>query len=321
MSRGSETGVALDPDIVHEAAVWLMQLHSGEITETERDVWLQWRHRSEVHECAWQRAERLMQTTGGIPAVIGTRTFERMGRGSRRHALKLLSAAMLAGPAVWVAYRASPWHDGSADAHTAIGEQREWVLEDGTRLLLNTDSAVDLHFDAQQRRVRLRRGEIFVATAQDPTQRPFWVETPQGRVRPIGTRFSVRRYDDQTGVAVFSGEVEVEPLNGGTHRVRAGEQRAFSAASMDLSTADVMLSDAWTRGLLVADELPLAELVAELARYRPGILRCDPAIADLRISGVFQLADPDQVLTLLSQTFPVKVDTRLRWWVTLRPRG
>jgi transmembrane sensor len=73
-----------------------------------------------------------------------------------------------------------------ADYRTAIGEQREIILADGTRLWLNTASAINVYFNARERRIQLVTGEIFIATAKD-TRRPFQVDTAQGQLRALGT--------------------------------------------------------------------------------------------------------------------------------------
>jgi len=77
---------------------------------------------------------------------------------------------------------------------------------------------------------------------------------------------------------------------------------------------------AWTRGQLVAERMRLADFIDQLARHRPGVLRCDPAVAELPISGVFPLADTDRVLAALSEALPVQVRTVTPYWITVAPR-
>jgi transmembrane sensor len=73
-------------------------------------------------------------------------------------------------------------------------------------------------------------------------------------------------------------------------------------------------------GALVADEMRLADFLAELGRYRRGVLRCDPALADLRFSGVFPLNDTAAILAMLPQSLPVRVRTFSPYWVHLEKR-
>jgi transmembrane sensor len=75
---------------------------------------------------------------------------------------------------------------------------------------------------------------------------------------------------------------------------------------------------AWTDGMLVASGMRLADFLAELSRHRPGYLGCDPAIAGLRVSGTYPLADTDRILDTLRTTLPVEIHFRTRYWVTVR---
>jgi len=73
------------------------------------------------------------------------------------------------------------------------------------------------------------------------------------------------------------------------------------------------------KGQLIADNQRLSEFLAEVARYRSGIIRVDPAVADLRISGVFQLKNTDQILSSLAGTLPVRISRMTGYWVTVTP--
>lgn len=84
-----------------------------------------------------------------------------------------------------------------AQQRTSIRERRPLRLDDGSQLALNADTALDIRFDSKQRLIQLYRGEMLVKTAQDPTQRPFIVQTGEGRARALDTRFSVRQLAEQ----------------------------------------------------------------------------------------------------------------------------
>ena len=79
--------------------------------------------------------------------------------------------------------------------------------------------------------------------------------------------------------------------------------------------------EAWRRGLLLADNLPLGQLIEELSRYRPGHLACDPAIAGLPVMGSFPLKDTDQALRLLEAALPIRVEKTMDWWVNVAPKA
>ncbi|MEX5590785.1 iron dicitrate transport regulator FecR, partial [Pseudomonas urmiensis] len=73
----------------------------------------------------------------------------------------------------------------------------------------------------------------------------------------------------------------------------------------------------WTEGVLSVQQMPLSEFTAELSRYRPGLLRCAPEVADLKVSGTYQLADTEQILQLLARSLPLRIDYRTRYWVSI----
>jgi transmembrane sensor len=75
--------------------------------------------------------------------------------------------------------------------------------------------------------------------------------------------------------------------------------------------------DAWSKGFFYARNMRLQDFLNELSRYRFGILRCDPAVADLRISGTFQINNTDQILSALPYTLPVSVRYQTAYWVSI----
>lgn len=302
-----------DPALLSEAADWLIALRYGEMSERDTAAFARWRQQSPAHQQAWARAETMLGTFAQLPPQIGPRALRSLPRPGRRTGLGLLGAMLLAPPAGWLAWRQLSWHTWMADARTAIGEQRTLQLADGSQLTLNTASAVDLRFNRDERRIRLLAGEILVLTQADPApqHRPFLVQTPQGTARALGTRFSVRRLDDDTTrVAVFAHAVEVQTVGGASRRLRDGETVDFSAAGTGAVAAVEANAAAWTQGMLVAKNMRLADVLAELARYRAGALRCDPAVANLRLSGALSLRNTEASLATLARSLPLRIERR-----------
>ena len=165
--------------------------------------------------------------------------------------------------------------------------------------------------------VHLRYGEIAIRTAHDSRQRPFRVQTREGTLTALGTAFTVRQFAGGTRLAVQQHAVEVVLPSGSAQRVNAGESLWFTrdrfAALVKLNGGE----DSWIRGVLTFHDAPLSEVVETLARYRSGVLRCDPAVADLRLSGTFPLGDPDAILQVIAQTLPITLRSVTRYWVTL----
>lgn len=302
----------VDRKLLGEAADWIMLLRSHQVGEAERLALEQWRERSPAHQEAWRRAETVMQTFGGVPVDIRGKAVRSLHAMNRRHVLGML---LMAAPVGLIAGRALPWSHWTADAATAKGQRRVMHLADGSTLVLNTQSAIDTAFTQSERRLRLRAGEVLITTGRDSSSsyRPFFVATPHGNIRALGTRFSVRMHDDQTRVIVFEDSVEIVPERGAAVVLRAGEQSAFDASVVHSVVAADVSAAAWEKGMLVAKGRSLADVTTELARYRPGILRCDPSVAALPVSGTFSLDDTDSALRLLASHLPVRIEQGLFW--------
>ena len=311
--------------LVGEAAQWLTRLHSGHFSTADRFALDQWRAQSPAHQHVWRHAEQLGQRFGTVPPAVGKAVLDRTRQSSsRRAALKAVGVLLAVPSATWFTYRLSTQPAWQADHWTATGEQREVSLPDGSQVHLNTHSALSVTFNEEQRMLRHLTGEMLVQTAPDTARvhRPFTVASAQGLMRALGTRFIVRSTaDEHTRLTVLQGAVEITPLNGSSRVViEAGHQAVFSTSSVLGITKAPNGVDAWLNGVLYAEDMRLADFVQELGRYRPGMLRCDPAVADVRVSGAFQLNNTEQVLTLLTQTLPVQLKTRTRFWVTLAAR-
>jgi len=313
----------LDPQLLSEAADWLMTLRYGDDAQKAQAGFDRWRRQSPAHGAAWARAEALLGVFAQVPAGIGRDALQALQRPSRRRGMGMLGALLVAAPAGWLAWRHMPWREWTADVATATGERRSMVLADGSQLVLNTASAVDIVFTAAERRIRLQAGEILVTTHADPspTHRPFVVQTAQGTVRALGTRFGVRRLDEHTTrVAVVEHAVDIRPANGASRVLRAGTQADFEAGGIGPAAAVESSATLWEQGMLLARNMRLADVVAEMGRYRSGVLRCHPAVADLRVSGAVSLADTDAGLALLARSLPLRIEQTTRYWVTVAPR-
>ena len=225
---------------------------------------------------------------------------------SRRRTLKLLGLGLAAGGATLLATQAPPaWH---ADFATATGERRRVALGDGVEMMLNTDSALDV----QGRELLLRAGEVLVDGGQWHLRCRF------ARCEGHQARVLLREWDGYSEIRVERGEVRVV-ASAGQRLLQAGDGLIVSAREMTSLGRGAIDPFAWTRGLLMVSDIRLADFLAEAGRYRKGWLGCDPAVADLHLSGVFRLDEPEVMLRNITHLLPVKVIERTRWWVRVVP--
>lgn len=317
--RADIDGTPVSPDVARQAVAWVVELSAGPPDAALEADWRRWRAANAEHERAWRQVEAIdarLQGLSSAPALAALSTSAL----SRRQLLAMLVATGGAATLLWQGGDKAWLHRFKADHHTAVGERRLQVLADGTQLHLNTDTVVDVAYTSQARVLHLRRGEIRVDTAPDPLSRPFSVVTAHGRVRPVGTRFLVHDQRWAVAVVVLEGAVDLQPEGADvTTRVAAGQQARFDRGGATVPEALRPGAGAWVDGVLVATDT-LGAFVAELARYRPGHLGCDEAVADLRLSGVFPLDDTDAALDTLAATLPVRVRRRSRYWVRIGAR-
>jgi len=298
-----------------EAIERLVQLQSGSSGATERMEFLRWRGQSPAHERAAREAEALW---GALPETRAAEVYRRRARRPRRW-LALAAAACVAAIAVTLALP-EPLAGLYSDYATHTGERRMLELADGSRVWLNSDSALSVDFSPQQRRLRLHSGEALFEVAKDAA-RPFIVEAKGGEVRAVGTRFDVDSRGPQVRVDVTEGVVQVNSAGSEPVRLSAGERLSYRerAAPEPVQPLDLSSASAWQRGKLIFNQRPLGEVLDELERYVPGrIVLTDSALRQHKVSGVFDLKDPDALLKTLERLQPVKV-THMPWLVLIRP--
>lgn len=313
--------MAPGPELLEAAAHWYVALRDADADDPARAAWRRWLDADARHRQAWARMLALQERLGSVPGDLLLPTLRGARQQQRR---RLLTLALLAGGGAsfgW--YAAPPWRVLSAGLRTATGERRTVTLPDGGTLYLNTASAVDIDYGPERRVLRLHQGEVLVQTAPDPAgQRPFEVWTVDGSARALGTRYAVRREPAGTRVAVFQDAVLLRPADPAAPSLRlaAGQQSLLTAHAAAAPEPVIAGQADWVEGRLVAIDQPLGDFIAELARYRQGSLSCDPAVAHLRLSGAFRLADTDAALENVAASLPVALRYRTRYWVRVVPR-
>jgi transmembrane sensor len=339
------------------AAAWFAKRESGDWSATEQTQLEAWLESSTAHRIAfirivstWERSGRLSALGAGMPpgtipardtwdfqphskepsppvsrpsdiasdserrsALIGSDTSWLRAAWSRPLpvAAALLLFGIIAG-AVW--YLSGL---GASSYRTSVGALATIPLSDGSKVILNTDSQIDVALNKTGRYVKLERGEAFFDVSKDAA-RPFVVEIGDKRVVAVGTRFCVRRDGDDIRVYVEEGRVQLKrlglaseaaetPLPAGTEA-----RTAKTALLVDQPTptqVEELLS--WRTGYIKFRDTALADAVADFNRYSlHKMIIEDPAIANIHIGGNFRTDDVEGFLDLLQSGFPVHVARR-----------
>jgi transmembrane sensor len=266
---------------------------------------------------------------GHSDSPVGRRlTAEAGGRGpaenSRRKALLLaaLAASLVAAAiAVWLL------PGGTREYQTAFGEQRSVLLDDGSRVTLNTASKIEVDLRKDRRRIHLARGEALFDVAHD-VKRPFDVQAGNTVLRAVGTQFNVELRPNDTTVTVVEGRVAVVPQT----KVADSLLENYPSPNIPTPTAPLILAaeerltitrsgpgtpqhvtnmataTSWTQHQLVFESRPLSEVAAEFNRYNRARIEIDSAeLQGQAVTGVFQSNDPGSFIAFLSHIPGVEI--------------
>lgn len=296
-----------------QAMEWQAQLSSDRLGEAQRLAFENWLKQSPENAAAWRSVndfwtglDSLTLNDLNLDSAAPPEKIPRLRPKPRfrQAGLALAASVLILAGAVY------PKLDGYlADYRAGTGELRMIALEDGSTLLLNTASAVSVDYSPLQRLVTLHGGEAFFTVAADPA-RPFVVATEAGQIEALGTAFDVKEAGGTADVTVFEHAVKITSRGGRVKdKLVRGERLQFSRDRIQSTERiDLQRAAAWHRRRLVFQDRPLAEVIAELDRYRPGkIVVVSAAIEKLPITGVFGIADTDVALASIEQSLPVEV--------------
>ncbi len=298
-----------------EAAQWFVRLQDAELSATERQHFDAWRNAHPDYQYEFDVLQGVWRATDLLPkAHLQALCEAPVVRPKRRTALRYAVAASVVGVALGLGLFSGlgdpkPF---SAEFSTRLGEHRQVALPDGSVMDLNSRSIVAVHYEKGRRGVELKRGEAMFSVEHD-TRRPFVVAAGAGQVTVTGTRFDVRRDEDQTRVMVEAGTVKVQgsaPDNVVTLTAGLGthvDNKGMVAAAYSVNTEELT---AWRTGKLVFNNATLGDVAREVSRYREQPLRVStPAVRDLRLTSVFKANDTDALLKALPHILPVALRT------------
>jgi transmembrane sensor len=201
---------------------------------------------------------------------------------------------------------------------TGIGETRAIMLDDGSRIVLDTKSRLRTAFTANARTVELLDGQAQFEVARDP-HRPFCVRTRSAEVVAVGTKFDVATLQARTTVTLIEGRVNVRTISGTSQvepKVEAlvpGQQLriANDGQLLEKKVVNIENATAWQRGTIVLDDMPLPEALVAINRYSvTQIVIPAAALQSRRVSGVFRIGDVDTEAIALQRYFGLREISR-----------
>ncbi len=318
MSKPGLHSIKAGETMRQQAAAWFARLRADDVSERDRLQWQAWLAQDPRHRQAYARLETLWSSLGDyapLPEVgIHVRAAARgLDRPPRMRPLRWSALAALALVAVLLAALVLRSPTGATVSFaTTVGERRSLQLSDGTRVDLDTSSALHVQYDQDERRIILDRGRAFFRVAHE--QRPLRVLAESSSVRAVGTQFEVSRQTGVIDVALFEGRVELQSTkaNGNPDVLLAtldpGQKARIAGNQISISRDPVQaggLPD-WLSGRLVFEDTPLSDAIREFNRYstQPLLLQ-EPVLGKKRISGVFRSESPDGFLEALHEVYGI----------------
>jgi transmembrane sensor len=316
--------VNIKHDALEQAADWQIRLQEE---PQAREAFEQWLQDSDEHRAAWRKMEKLWGALGELP-VAPTPVVESITVApppARRRprlvwpglavAAGLAAVAVLIAPQAGLALR--------ADFQTGVGETRAVQLADGSTVTLGPQSALSVVnglSSGDTRQIELLKGQAYFQVAPDP-QHPFIARAGQLSIRVLGTAFDLELQDHAAEVALEHGQIQAEndqpPLS---ERLLPGQRLKLSWPSGQVERSRLSPNEvaSWRSGSLFVENQSVAEIVDHLQRYTQGwIVIADPALKQRRITGVFDLTDPQRALKALAQSLAVESRQMTPWVHTL----
>jgi transmembrane sensor len=295
------------------AATWVARLHD-ERRRPELDARLRaWLDEGEEHQRAFARLTQTWEQAGKIRMRAQHEIAAARRRGPSR--IVLWATAMATTLVLAVTAGIYYWNDNAVT--TRIGQQEVRLLQDGTRVALNTDTRIEVNYDEHARRVRLIRGEARFDVAKHPAW-PFLVSVDGQEIRALGTSFIVRLDGiERLSVTLVEGRISVAPIAPHDDMLRQNPQILFPGQRLVIlrhhapavDRPDLTHITAWQQGRVEFDATPLAEAANEMNRYNKSrITVADADIAQLRIGGVFHAGDSDEFVRIVTVALGLRAD-------------
>ena len=311
------SGAALPSAALRAAVDWLVRHEAETMSAADHQAFAHWLQQDAQHQAAWARvgsalaepltAVRSLQAhTDGLHAQAAMQAlFQTRRRRVLRGALALGGIGVVT---ALVADRLTPLGQLMADWHTGTGERREFTLADGTTVLLDARSAVDVRDAAGRPALQLRAGAL-IATRRYAGAAPLQIQTRDGVALFDAGRMMARVHAERTDMVALEQSLRLQPREAAQTLLHAGQGARFSARQLQPLAGNAVQRAAWQQGMLAVDDWPLADVAQALQAYFSGYIRVAPSVADLRVFGIFRL-EVEELLGTLGQMLPLQIQ---RW--------
>jgi transmembrane sensor len=313
---------SVDSSAADVAARWYARRQSAALTPAEQADFEAWLARDKDNRRAWERLEATLMLLDrhGEDEAIRVLRAEALAQPARATPIwKPLAAAAAVVAMIGVGslagwrYLGQPGGGATVAAKeygTGVGQRARIQLTDGSTIILNTDTRVNVPAWTAERRIELVRGEAFFRVAKDAAH-PFIVASGRHSVTALGTSFGVAVLPGRYSVALVEGKVKVEGSANGRPATLSPGQRLVEAADNVTITEGADAATGWIESQLRFDATPLADVVAEMNRYSEHkLVLGDPALRSKRFSGTLRPDGAQALIDALSAYHIARVGKR-----------
>ncbi|MDR0280268.1 MAG: DUF4880 domain-containing protein [Paucimonas sp.] len=308
--------LASAPSLRDQAQAWLVRLTSGSATQGDANAFRRWCALSPEHVRAFVEARQMWQLLGQAASLQDGETralpADVLARGRPRVLARraFLGGALAAGVGALMLSSGRMTFSGGAagDYRTEVGEQRQVRLDASTVIEMNTATRLNVHHERADSLIELLGGEAEIDTRRAAAGELLRVAAGNGCVVVREAQFNMRMIEGRTSVACLSGQLEIDHL-GRRFSLASGQRMSYDETSDGAPEGfDRSETSAWRQGMLVFNDAPMAQVVEEINRYRPGlILLVDDALARRVVQARFSVAQLSDVAALIRNTFGVRV--------------
>ena len=305
---------ALDAEILDQAVDWLLLMDEKPLNNEQLQEFEQWKNTSPLHQEIWQRVEKVQNNLKGHTQYISHELAENILNNPQLSTpiigkiILVFTVGSLLSGLLYIGQQQA-W---MADYRTAYAEQKQIRLDDGTLVVLNSKSAIDIQYTKSERNIILRFGEIYIETAKDKQHRPFKVLGKHGDMLALGTAFNVNQQSQKTILSVTQHSVEITTKHSRQPQlVKEGQQSSFNTKQIFAVEKMQFEPLVWRHGLVTVNRINVEDLAKIIERHYGISVEIDPAASNLKhieFSGSFPINNLDRLFVLLQETYPLRIE-------------
>lgn len=312
--HGMSMASCSNEQVMHAAVDWLVRHEAATLSDAEQQAFEHWLNKDTLHRTAWTRVSTALSAPLSTVRSLQSQAegvhvqaaMQALFRTRRRRVLRGALAIGGVGVATaLVADRLTPLGQVMADLRTGTGERREFTLADGSTVLLDARSAVNVRYESGVPELQHRAGALLAARSFAGSS-PLRIHTRDGLVQWESGRVMSRIHADRTEVVAMDNAVTLQPRELARTVLNTGEGASFNALKLERLLGNALNRVAWQQGMLAVDAWSMAEVAEALQAYFPGFIHVSPEVSELRVFGIFRL-DVPELLSTLAQILPVQI--------------